>query len=116
MRVYLENRVHLFLDDLRDPPNDGRRWVVARSCDEARRIITGGGGWSPFFVSFDHDLGDQGEPEETGYTFAKWLIEQDLDRPGFLHSNFSYRVHSANPIGAENIRRLLDNYLSVRSG
>jgi hypothetical protein len=115
MRVYLENRVHLFLDDLRDPPNDGRRWAVARSCAEARKMVMNSGS-SPFLVSFDHDLGDDGEPEETGYTFAKWLVEQDLDRPGFLHSGFSYRVHSANPIGAENIRRLLDNYLSVRSG
>jgi hypothetical protein len=44
---------------------------------------------------------------------AKYLINLDLD----LHTmprEFDYEVHSANPVGAENIRKLLESYLSQK--
>ncbi|GAB3824380.1 cyclic-phosphate processing receiver domain-containing protein [Hymenobacter jeollabukensis] len=39
----------------------------------------------------------------SGYDCAKWLVEQEL-----LVERFN--VHSANPVGAANIRGLLENY------
>ncbi|MDX1535940.1 MAG: cyclic-phosphate processing receiver domain-containing protein [Candidatus Spechtbacterales bacterium] len=65
-------------------------------------------------MSFDHDLGDWAEDgtELDGYYIIKWLAKNHLDRyPADV------RVHSGNPIGAENIRtydknvrkHLLDN-------
>ena len=104
--------MNLFLDDVRDPPRDGRDWHVARSVDEARRYcdILGHG---PARISFDHDLGvEQGED---GHEFAKWLVEQDLDRPGFIPWNFEYSVHSSNPSGSANIDGLLKSYLNFRA-
>ena len=97
----------LYIDDIRNPINDN--WIVARNYKEAINIITKNN--CPFFISFDHDLGE----EKTGYDVAKWLIETDLNYPGFIHNNFDFKVHSANPVGKENIEKLLRNYLRKRN-
>ena len=94
----------LFIDDEREPI--GGDWVIARSHWEAIEIIIRRG--MPKFISFDHDLGDG----PTGYDFAKWLIETDLDQKGKLIStDFEFYVHSQNPIGKKNIENLFNNYL-----
>lgn len=109
-----ESGYAIFLDDIRDPP-PGRSWVVARSFEEAVAAVQQNG--MPTYVSFDHDLGTQecGAVRNSGYDFARWLTEQDMDN-GNLPHNFEYFVHSANPIGAENIRGLMSNYLRVSRG
>lgn len=119
----------LFLDDERDPvlsiDHDGYRrgvglpplrgiilprpWMIARSVVEAEHHIRQRG--APGFIAFDHDLGE-GKP--TGYDFAKELVDRDLDGSLGLPRGFSYEVHSANPVGAANIRGLLDGYLAFR--
>lgn len=73
---------------------------------EAVKYISAAG-W-PDFISFDHDLGAD---EPTGYDFAKWLVEQDLEHET-LPKGFKFDVHSQNPVGAENITKLLNNYLT----
>ncbi|SDI38853.1 hypothetical protein SAMN04487926_11628 [Paraburkholderia steynii] len=46
---------------------------------------------------------------------VKRLIELDLDAAGtYIPSHFHFNVHSANPVGRENIRALLAQYLIVR--
>ncbi len=96
----------LFLDDIRLPVDDD--WVIVRNFAAATNYVMKNG--YPSEVSFDHDLGDH---EPTGYAFAKWLVERDLDF-GDMPANFKFTVHSANPVGAENIQRLLDNYLDYK--
>lgn len=98
----------MFLDDIRNPPDED--WVVVRNFDEAIAHIEDNG--CPNFISFDHDLGDQFA--KTGYDLAKWLVETDLDCSGFLPEDFDFNVHSANPVGAANIRALLRSYLAQR--
>src|ERR1044071_4353893 len=93
----------LFLDDLLDPPN-GLSWWIARSYEEAVTLVQKHG--FPEHVSFDHDLGDG----PTGMDFAHYMIEIDLDH-GIMPKNFTYTVHSANPIGEKNIEALLDGYI-----
>lgn len=109
----------LFLDDdneTRFPPRGPApvgRWVIVRSLADACEVVERRG--VPDFISFDHDLG----PEDKGIHFAHWLIGMDLDErekdssnpERMLKDGFRYRVHSENPVGAENIRRLMDNYL-----
>jgi hypothetical protein len=97
----------LFLDDERDPPDDGQDWVIARSSKEAMVLCRGG---APSFISFDHDLGDG----DDAMVFAHWLVESDLDLPGFLPAGFSFFVHSQNPVGAANLKGLLERYLEKR--
>ena len=86
----------LFLDDVRDAPDAS--WTVVRSFDAFRDWITANG--VPEVISFDHDLGFA---VPTGMDCAKWIVDQGLVLQEF-------RVHSANPVGKENIERLLLNW------
>lgn len=98
--------LNLFLDDERFPPEDGRVWRICRTYKEAVETVTLLG--PPDYISFDHDLGDG----PTGHDFSKWLIDYLLDT-GY-DWNGKFFVHSQNPIGKENIEKLLDSYLRFK--
>jgi hypothetical protein len=114
---------NLFLDDERNPGDvtwirlPSVEWVIVRSYEEAVNYVKKHGFMK--IASFDHDLGmdhyagnyDDGQ---TGYDFAKWLIEYDMDTNS-MPENFKFIVHSMNPIGGENIRNLLGGYLRYRN-
>lgn len=102
-------RYNLYLDDERDPKTS-REFIVVRSFKDACDVVVTYG--FPEYVSFDHDLGDD---VPSGFDFAKWLVEHDMDT-GEMPDNFSYNVHSANPCGRDNIIGLLDNYLEHKRG
>lgn len=101
----------LFLDDERYPAPDLKNWIIARCYESAVELIKS---WRmPSYISFDHDLGS----DLTGYDFAKWIVEQDLNAAGlFIPKNFDFYVHSQNNIGAVNIRVYLTNYLEMKCG
>lgn len=128
----------LFLDDIRIPkdaigliPSNlnqfywDNNWIVVRNYYEFCNYIQKFG--LPEFISFDHDLADFhydytpedyenmteedmvikfGSMEKTGYECAKWLVdwclENSLRLPQFV-------VHSANPVGKQNIESYLNN-------
>lgn len=101
----------LFLDDERFPPDsDPEQWVICRTVPEAVSCVQTRG--VPYFISFDHDLG----PDiQTGYDFAKWLVDQDLD--GAIDLNgMKFYVHSQNNVGAANIGKLLLRYFRFKDG
>jgi hypothetical protein len=101
----------LFLDDIRSPPQG---YSVVRSYEEAIQFVTEHG--CPDVISFDHDLGiGPNGIEYTGYHFALWLIEQDMSGVIIIPTDFSFIVHSANPIGKIKIESLLKKYLEFRS-
>lgn len=113
----------LYLDDIRIPKTDG--WEIVRTYDEFVKYIETNG--VPDVISFDHDLakehtkyyfengGHENPPnplnqqfnEKTGYDAAKWLCEycwtNGLPLP-------EWNVHSANPVGSDNIKFLLNNF------
>lgn len=85
----------------------------------------------PDAISFDHDLADehytpeyfwdnyeeskkfqewrsQNYQEKTGMDCAKWLVDYCMDNGKKLPEIF---VHSANPVGADNIKGLLNNFI-----
>ena len=100
----------LFIDDERDPPNDGTEWKIARNYDDVKMLLFTYG--FPRFISFDHDLG---ENTETGYFIAKKLVEWDMDNRRFnILDDFDYYVHSQNPVGKRNIEGYLDGYLKQK--
>lgn len=101
--------INLWLDDVRDPPSDGREWTVCRTFEEAKAALMTG---SVAFASLDHDLGlietspgvwsEQTAP--TGYDLVKWMAEHKVwpaSKPV---------VHSANPVGAGAMRQAIDRY------
>lgn len=87
----------LYLDDLRDPPDDS--WVVARSSDEAFIILNVKG--LPDFMSLDHDLGG----DDTTMVFLKNLAIIYSEGPVP-----DYQVHSANPVGRDNIIGFIESW------
>lgn len=81
---------------------------MVRSFEEAVQFVRENG--VPKFISFDHDLGEG----KSGYDFAKWLVQGDLHGSLEIPKDFSYEVHSQNPVGAKNIDSLLSNYLRFK--
>lgn len=94
----------LYLDDIRTPPDS--TWIKVESYEEFIAYIQIEG--LPDIISFDHDLGYGTEEEKTGYDCAKWLINYILDNN--INQKINYVVHSANPIGRDNIIYLLNNF------
>jgi hypothetical protein len=115
---------YLFLDDERMPKDVtwvliggvghwAADWQIVRSLGEAKEWVLKNG--FPDVISFDHDLGEDHyygnyDDGKTGYDFAKWLVEHDLNTDS-MPVDFKYTVHSMNPIGAANIQSLLESYL-----
>ena len=122
-------KYNLFLDDVRIPYDvfkltilpiyqHDSDWVIVKSFNEFVDTLKERG--IPDVISFDHDLSYdhyleinqtneilyENLEEKTGYDAAKWLVdycvENDKDIP-------MYYVHSANPVGAENIKNYLEN-------
>ena len=96
----------MFIDDLRDPVTDD--WVITRSSSAALEHMREHG--CPVEISFDHDLGG----DDTAIRVVKEMAEMDMDNPGFIPNEFTFSVHSANPVGAQNLRGFLESYLSQR--
>ena len=88
----------LYLDDLRSTPEGFER---VYSYTEFVAYLEHKG--LPDFISFDHDLGE----EFSGYDCAKYLVDYCLDHQLSLPD---FVVHSQNPVGKENIERLLNNF------
>lgn len=64
----------------------------------------------PDFISFDNDL----QRELEGFHLAKWLVEKDLDNPGFIPDGFDFFVHSQNNVASERIISYLGDYLESK--
>ena len=114
-------KTYLWLDDMRDPfmyiwqfqymPGykkgvDHIVWVKNHD-DFVNWVETNG---LPDEVFFDHDLGPGDTP--TGYDSAKWLGDYCLDNNLRVPK---FKVQSANPVGAENIRKYLFNIMKHMS-
>jgi hypothetical protein len=104
--------MRLYLDDVREPKNTFDK--VVRSYEEAVEFVEQNG--IPSYISFDHDLGcnSDGSILKSGFDFAKWLVNTDLDKKHKFPKDFSFNVHSANPIGRNNIESILYNYLEFK--
>lgn len=112
---------YLILDDIRDykaiksytplPDISEEEWKIAKTYEEFINIIKTYG--LPKFITFDHDLGPMSYAnifdgsEKTGRHCAEYLINYCSNKRQPLPK---YTVHSLNPIGASNIRSLLESY------
>lgn len=94
---------YIFLDDIRNPPDDGHLWKIARDVDSAMRFL-----FEAWFVrsddivlSLDHDLG---EDTPTGYDLVNH-IECAIASQPYFRPKLEMRIHSANPVGRQNMER-----------
>jgi hypothetical protein len=92
--------VKLWLDDKRTPPDGSWRWVTTP--DAAIELLEEN---EVGLISFDHDLGFEGERELSGYTVLLW-IEEAVALRGYEPPEML--VHSANPPGHERLLRGID--------
>lgn len=89
--------MRIFLDDVRMPP-DGD-WMIVRSASPAMALVLSG---NVTHISFDHDLGE----ELSGYAVACCI-----EAAAYYNKipRMTWEIHSANPVGRENIRRAMEN-------
>ena len=108
----------LWLDDYRNPNEcmdyvkivfpiikDPSVIIWVKSYDEFVEYINNCG--LPDAIGFDHDLADDSLNEKTGYDAAKFLVDYCLKNNADLPEFWS---QSTNPVGRENILRLLNNF------
>lgn len=91
----------IYLDDERIPKSDG--WMVIRNIDEFKQLIELMNGL-PREISFDHDLG-QGEGKDA-IDLVKWMVNEKQ----FDMRKIEINVHSANPVGRDNILGLIKSW------
>jgi hypothetical protein len=130
----------LWLDDMRDPTDsewfkhriiqDKCNVVWVKNYDEFTNWILDNG--LPDAINFDHDLAEehytpmeywddynkskayqeaQEYTEKTGYDCAKWLIDYCVDNNLDLPT---WASHSFNPVGRDNINKLLVKFLMIK--
>lgn len=86
----------LWLDDLREPPDDS--WTWARTYAEAEQAMRS---LEVTDASLDNDLGE-GEPE--GRRLVHWMCEHDV------WPRATIAVHSANPVASEYMVGMIERY------
>ena len=90
----------IWLDDLRPAPL-GFLWC--RSVNEAKAVIAEAEKLQPIeCIDCDHDLGDYAADGGDGIRLLYWLLERGTLYPVALHT--------MNPVGRENMRRMLQRY------
>jgi hypothetical protein len=120
----INNRMRLYLDDIRTPVDDD--WILVRNYDEfvAQIKLNGLGNFE--VISLDHDLGEgamveyytnvknnymldyNNIKERTGMDCCRYLVSESMNEKIPLPQIY---VHSANPIGSANMLGYINNYL-----
>lgn len=104
----------LFLDDDRYPLTVSGvhdDWKLARNVDDAMWYIRTYG--IPYHMSLDHDLGPN---KLSGMDFCKLFTAHLIDNSLKLPSNFTFYIHSQNPVGRDNMLNYmlsLDRILAI---
>ncbi len=96
-------RWRLFIDDERDPAGNG--WVIARTSAAAINAVYMFG--IPVEIAFDHDLGD----DDTSRKFVAWLTDYMITNELKFPADFTFSVHSQNPVGVEWIAGTMHNLI-----
>ena len=87
----------LWIDDVRPAPY-GYVWVISIN-DAILQIEMHEQNNVPFvLISLDHDAGDYGSPDYI--KLLDWLEETGR--------NYPIHIHSINPVGVENMRRIIE--------
>ncbi len=128
----MSTKTALYLDDVREPhllPLEVDKWIVVRNYNEFVDYLENNG--FPDIISFDHDLGEEHYNDlfnnenwekddkniklkydeykvKTGYHAAKYLISMLSNSE--LSKYPEIYIHSANPVGSENIRLLFNDF------
>ena len=95
----------LWIDDVRPVPNG---YFHVKSVNKAKRIIELYSSWIDYdnnitdcieLIDIDHDAGDYAWDGGDYINLLNWLEETGR--------NYPIRIHSMNPVGVENMRRII---------
>lgn len=104
----------LWIDDIRPAP-EGYDWCksvneavdVIECIEKEKRFVCLGGTIATLsirttveLIDIDHDLGDYAYDGGDGVKLLDWFEETGR--------NYPIRIHSANPVGVENMRRIIE--------
>lgn len=90
----------IWLDDIREAPEG---YLHCRSVNEAIKLIEENEHKEAIeLIDCDHDLGDFACDGGDGIKLLDWLLERDTKYP--------IRLHTMNPVGRDNMRRMLERY------
>ena len=119
--------IRIYLDDVRTPYEQD--WIVVRDFDQFVDALNKHGLDNITYISLDHDLGDDAMSEyytnvkhnktldynniheKTGMDCCKFLVNKCIDEDTNLPQVY---VHSANPIGSDNMISYINNFLKSR--
>ena len=89
----------IWVDDTRCPP-DFETWYWAISVNAAKNAIEYFEEWFRVeLIDIDHDAGDYASDGGDYIKLLDWLEETGR--------NYPIRIHSMNPVGVENMRRII---------
>ena len=92
----------LWIDDVRPAP-EGYRWI--KSVNQAKMLIRFWGFYTGYasknieLIDIDHDAGDYASDGGDYIKLLDWLEETGR--------NYPIRIHSQNPVGVQNMRRII---------
>lgn len=94
--------IKLWIDDVRPAPAD---YIWIKSVNEAKQFIIDTENYDMSFaiclIDMDHDAGDYASDGGDYIKLLDWLEETGRDYP--------IRIHSQNPVGVQNMRRIIQH-------
>lgn len=100
----------LWIDDIRPAP-EGYIWV--KSVNEAKSLISENIAYAishileECIIDTDHDAGEFANDGGDYVKLFDWLEMVDINDVQVLGDIFKYHIHSQNPVGVENMRRII---------
>lgn len=118
----INSKTLVWLDDCRDPFARGATWIQEYSPIVNPMTVVWLTSYKAFTnwvetnglpgaICFDHDLGEEGDNEKTGFDCAKWLVNYCINNNLILPL---YGIQSSNPVGKENIDSYLKNFIKMQ--
>lgn len=99
---------NLFIDPVKEPQRDGKKWQTARSLKAAESIMRQLG--APSSLSVNYDLGKN---EPYGAEIARWLVQLDLNA-NVLVEDVDLTIHGGSVVDATNMKTIIRNYLKFK--
>lgn len=94
--------IKLWIDDIRIPPS--QEWIWIQSVNKAKEyfLTLSSTNNIDIFISLDHDAGDFASDGGDYINILNWLEES-----GLVDTGYSFRLHSMNPVGVQNMRAII---------
>ncbi len=101
MMNYLNRKIKIYVDDLRPVPSG---YIGTKSVNETIALIEEieKGGGEVELIDLDHDLGDYSRDGGDAIKILDFLVERGTLYP--------IGIHTANPVGKENMMRMIRRF------